>query len=103
MTSAHDPFNRAGRAAVRAVEDIKVESGIPYSPRRRTGPWVSLALRMKPGDSVAVTRAQSESLRSAMRELGFKARKRTEEDGSVRMWRIEWLSGFPCGFLHCRV
>lgn len=88
---AHDPFDRAGRAAVRSVSEIRIESGIPLPtkrPRRRSA-WFDLAQRMQIGDSVVIAERQRDALRHAMRGLGQTAKQTTLGDGTLRVWRIK--------------
>jgi len=71
----------------------KIESGIPISekieePRKNWGYWTELAQKMKPGDSVKVSRKeQAETLTRALRDRGCSCLYRSLPDGDYRVWR----------------
>ena len=71
------------------MEEIVVNRNVDVPPATRGGRFARAASKMKIGDCVLVSNhMEAESVRSALRRLGRKGRRKKEGDG-IRVWRVE--------------
>tara|TARA_R110000787_G_scaffold281539_1_gene392913 strand:- start:44 stop:268 length:225 start_codon:yes stop_codon:yes gene_type:complete len=72
----------------------EIEKNVPHTKINKHGKWNQISKQMKPGDSVLVKNiVEAQSLRSALKRDGHKARSRAiKENGETigqRVWRIK--------------
>lgn len=73
-----------------ALENIQIEKNIPVPAKKRLKrkfTWVSLAEKMKVGDSVVVNEQGSRNLYVALRTINHKAITRSVGGNEFRVWK----------------
>lgn len=78
-----------------ALENIVIEKNIPIPtnhPMKRKFTWVSLAKKMRVGDSVVVDRKGSHNLYIALRSINHKGITRSVSKTEIRVWKGEKIA-----------